>query len=168
MISTTQANAVLNCIMNKAELNRPADIYLGLCSTEPSADGTITDEPTAASYERKLIGSVTIKSTTDGNGSSSSSATYTSDFGTAEGGIISNVNEIQMRAAREAWGDMKYFFLSKTKTGVAYLWGKIYATDGTEGITVEAETVPVFYEGQLRASIDVALPPITEDVTETT
>lgn len=159
MISQTKANTILNCLLAKGDMSQPSNVYLGLCATEPAVDGTITGEPTAASYARKQIVS-------SRSGSSSSSLVYQSEFSAAANGVIVNAKEIQMVAAREAWGDLKYFFLSESASGNAFMWGKIYSKTGTEGITVGAETVPVFYEGQLRASIDVALEPIVASSTE--
>ena len=59
-----------------------------------------------------------------------------------------------MKTARESLGKQYYWFLSESAAGPAIIWGKI---NGDAGVTINAETVPVFYEGELKASIDVAL-----------
>ena len=141
MISNTYANKVLNLICGVSDaLSLPDKLYLGLSASAPNASSgalpSSNGEPTAASYARTVVG-----------GSSG-----TKKFGSASGGIISNNAEIQFLTARTDWGTMKYFFLSESATGVAILWGEIAG-----GVTIGAETVPVFYEGDLRASLDVAL-----------
>ena len=142
MISSTYANKILNVICGvKDELNVPSKLYLGLCSSEPSASGTVSGEPSASSYERTIVG-----------GSSEESM-----FGNASGGVISNNEEIHFMTARTAWGTMNYFFLSESPTGAAILWGDLMNKSGTKGVTIGEETVPVFYEGDLKASLDVAL-----------
>ncbi len=153
MISKTMASSILNHICGSKELSGSKNVYLGLCATEPTAAGAVSDEPSAASYARKKV-TETI----------SGSIVVTSFSATTSDGIITNKEEIMMNAAREAWGTMNYFFLSTSlvKGQPAFLWGKLYDKTGVEGITIGAETVPVFYEGQLRASIDVELPPITQ------
>lgn len=138
MISNTYANKILNVMCGVADnLSIPANLYLGLCSGEPVAsNGAITGEPTAASYSRIVVG-----------GSSG-----TKHFGQASGGIISNSEEIQFKTAREDFGTMNYFFLAESQTGPAIMWGEI-----SGGVTIGADTVPTFYEGELRISLDVAL-----------
>lgn len=140
MISNSYANKILNLICGVSDaLQLPSTMYLGLCSAEPNAStGAITGEPTAASYERVPIG-----------GSTNGLKKY---FGSASGGIISNAEEIKFNVARESFGTMNYFFLSESASGNAILWGAI-----TGGVTINAETVPVFYEGDLKASIDVEI-----------
>lgn len=143
MVSQAKANTHLSALCGKAAITQASSVYLGFCASEPGAtNGAITDEPTAASYSRKLVGG---------------SSAPTQYFGVPSGGVVTNSSEIQMATAREDMGMQYYWFLSESISGNAYLWGKLYASDGTEGIEVKAETVPVFYEGQLKASIDVAL-----------
>lgn len=139
MISNTYANKILNVMCGVADnLSLPANLYLGLCSGEPLAStGAVTGEPTfAPSYSRVLVGG--------SNG--------IKHFGNASNGVIANNTEIQFKTAREEFGSMNYFFLSESKTGDAIMWGEI-----TGGVNIGAETVPTFYEGELRISLDVAL-----------
>lgn len=150
MISQTKATQLLNALTGRAQVDRMATVYLGLSATEPvHATGEVNGEPTAEvapSYARRMVGG-----TNAGNDNAFASA--------PSGGIIKNSKEIQMAAARQEWGKMNYWFLSSSqgRGTEAFLWGKLYNTDGTEGVQINAETVPVFYENQLQASIDVAL-----------
>lgn len=139
MISNTYANKVLNLICGITDgLSLPSKLYLGLSSSAPdSSTGEVTGEPTANSYARVVVGGSTAES---------------KKFGNAAGGVIKNAAEIQFLTAREAWGEMTYFFLSESPTGNAILWGEI-----PNGITVQAETVPVLYENDLQISLDVPL-----------
>lgn len=141
MVSQTHANKLLNVTCGVSDITLPSTVYLGLCANEPAAtNGAVTGEPTVDSYERKLVGG---------------STAHTRLFSAGAGGVITNGAEIQMKTAREAYGaTMHYFFLSESASGNAILWGKI---NGDTGLTVGAESVPTFYEGQLKASIDVAL-----------
>lgn len=146
MISANYADKILTAIAGVSDnISRPANVYLGICITEPNAiTGAVSDEPSANSYERKKVG-----------GSSLS----TQCFGSASGGIIKNSIEIQMKTARESWGKNYYWFLSDSESGAANIWGELKDRDGVHGVTITAETVPTFYENTLQASIDV---PITE------
>ena len=149
MISNAYADKILNAIVGKEDsISRPQYVYLGLCKNEPNASsGVVTGEPTAASYERKKVG-----------GSSNSE-----QFGTASGGKISNSGEIQMKVARTSWGEgddkMMWWFLSDSgvKGSAAIIWGELYDIEGNHGVDIGMNTVPTFYENQLRASIDVEL-----------
>lgn len=151
MISNTYANNILDVMVGKNQsLTAPASLYLGLCKTQPdAATGAVADEPSAASYARKSVGGY------------SSSGSVTNFFGKASGGIITNNAEIQMKTARESWGEgedkLNYWFLSNGATGNAIIWGELYDEEGTHGIEVAMNTVPTFYEGTLKASIDVEL-----------
>ena len=134
MISKVHANTLLNATVGNVGITKYTAVYLGLCSSEPNHDtGAVASEPTAASYERKNV---------------------TGMFAMASGGIVKNIQEIQFKTAREAFGTMNYWFLSNGSSGAAMIWGTI--NDGA-GVDIGAETVPVFYENELRASIDVAL-----------
>lgn len=140
MMSNAHASKLLNLTCGVESVSMPRELYLGLCANQPAADGTVTGEPTVASYERKLVGGSSVSSNA---------------FGAAKGGVISNTQEIQMKTARQAYGaTMYWFFLSESIDGKATLWGKV---NGDTGLTVGEETVPVFYAGELKASIDVPL-----------
>ena len=151
MISQDKAKQYLNSLTGRAAVERMTTVYLGLSATEPvHANGEVNGEPTAEaapSYARRLVG---------GSNATGDNNAFASD---PSGGIIRNSKEIQMAAARQEWGKMNYWFLSSSQgRGTnAFLWGKMYNTDGTLGVQINAETVPVFYEGQLQTSIDVAL-----------
>lgn len=150
MISNAYANKILNMLTGvKDEIVMPQYVYLGLSETEPSkSTGTVTGEPTVNSYERKIVG-----------GSSGTKHFIDDNNNCASGGIITNKKEIQLKTAREAYGKkMNYWFLSDSKTGAANIWGTINEVDGViNGIEVGANTVPTFYEYELKASIDVEL-----------
>lgn len=142
-ISHSEANAYLNTRFGlQNAVPRPNFVYIGLCQNEPNAStGAITGEPTAASYEREIVGGLTAD---------------TQSFGSASGGVITNNAEIRMHSAREAWSTaeapMNYWFLSTSTSGAAFLWGEL-----TTPMVIGANTAPTFYEGELKASVDVPL-----------
>lgn len=140
MISNTYANKILTTLCGVTDqMSIPSKLYLGLCSDAPNAStGVVSTEPTVPSYARVIVG-----------GSDNNVEKY---FGDASGGVITNSKEIQFKTAREDWGTMNYFLLSDTATGAAIMWGEI-----TDGVTIGRDTVPVFYEGDLKISLDVAL-----------
>ena len=126
-------------------MSLPSKVYLGLSSTEPDNNGGNITEPSAASYKRTLI---------------SGEDTTEKKFSSAADGIISNDKEIQCATARETWGVLPYWFLSTSDTKGStgsniILSGELTGKIATEGVA--AETIPVFYEGELKASIDVEL-----------
>ncbi|MBQ4065502.1 MAG: hypothetical protein IJD10_05330 [Clostridia bacterium] len=146
MISNYYASTILDLICGVTDsLSLPDKLYLGLSASAPApltgAIPTSNGEPIATSYERTVVGGIS----------------GAKKFGTASSGIISNSEEIQFKTARDEWGTMNYFFLSQSKDGPAIMWGEIWNKDGTQGVTIGAETVAVFYEGDLRASLDVPL-----------
>lgn len=137
MIAQNKANTLLSYLVGASAPTKLSNAYLGLCANEPAAStGEITGEPESDYYARiPVVGK----------------------FDSPAGGVVDNSGEIQMTTAREALGKMYWWFLSESTTGNAYLWGKLYDKDNAWGIEIRAETVPVFYEHQLKASIDVAL-----------
>ena len=144
MISNAYANKILNLLCGVSDsLTLPTTLYLGLSGSAPNtstgAIPTTNGEPTAASYARTAVG-----------GSSSSPKS----FGSASAGVIKNSIEIQFKTAREAWGKMNYFFLSDSATGAAIMWGEI---NNGNGVTISEETVPTFYENELKISLDMPL-----------
>ena len=144
-ISQTYVNTLLNVALGYSDAaSLPDYLYLGVCSEIPNAaTGEVTGEPTADSYKRKVVGGKNAPAKC---------------FGSATGGIIANNQEIQMATARESWGTMNYWFVSQSSIGNAILWGELKdAETGIQGVTFREKTVPVFYEGELKASIDVAL-----------
>ena len=167
MISNVKANSILNALTRYTEnYSTPTALYLGLCFTEPAAsDGTINDEvnvETCPSYKRVCVYQY----------NTSAKTVVKQFFGSASGGVISNTEEIQFKTAQQAWSTadnkLMYWFLSETIDGKAFIWGEITdasdETGATKGIVVGANTVPTFYAGQLRASIDVSL--TTTEATE--
>lgn len=173
MISKVFANKVLNYIcgvkQNTGNLSMPGEVYLGFCVSPPNeTNGSLSGkgEPTVTSYSRKRV-----------SGSNMSPIL----LGAANGGIIKNAEEIQFNAVRQEIGQVNYFFLSPYEsasevplTGTdanvdAFLWGELINKDEEGniikdeygnpviGVNIEAETVPVFYAGELQASIDVPL-----------
>lgn len=150
MISTSKANSVLSVFFGRNDsLAADAYVYLGLSSTDLNADGTGFSEPTGASYKRVLVGG-------------KSAAGSEKKFGYPTNGIISNASEIMFAPAREEWGKLTHWFLatSQSGTGAAFLWGELTGDIVEKGVA--AETVPVFYTDELKASIDVPLTEATE------
>ena len=148
MISNAYAKKILEVMFGSSKsIEAPTETYLGICSSEPNAStGAVTGEPSAPSYARTVVSEIL-----EGGGE------IKSKFGKATGGIITNKEEIQMKIARTAWGTMNYFFISESATGPAIIWGKLLNKEGVQGVTIGEETVPVFYDGDLKASIDVEL-----------
>lgn len=150
MICTNTANQILQALFGvSSSYSASSNLYLGLSSAQPKADGTGFVEPTAPSYARKQIASTK---------SSGTSTTKESMFGNADGGVITNKTEILMNTARESWGVLKYWFITSSSSkgdGTAILWGDLTGEIAETGVA--AETVPVFYENELKASIDVSL-----------
>lgn len=147
MISVTYINNILETLVGyDTSLVAPSKLYLGLSSTDLNDDGTGFTEPTAASYKRTLVGGTEGKSTA------------LMKFGSASGGVISNKTEITCTTAREPWGVLPYWFLTSSETpgsGTAILWGTLSGAIAETGVA--AETIPVFYEGDLKASINKPL-----------
>lgn len=158
MISHDKANEILNVLCGRID-NMPttSSVYIGLCADEPAADdGKVTGEPEIKSYSRKKIGGA-VRYDSDGKVIDDPDRYFT----LASDGVIYNEDEIMFSTAREDYGKtMYYWFLSSSsgKGTSAYLWGKVNRTleDGTKewGLVVKKDTVPVFYEKELVASID--------------
>lgn len=151
MISNTYANKILNLACGvKDEMTMPDYLYLGLSKDEPDrATGVISTssedkgEPaktTVPSYKRVVVGG------------KSANIKY---FSEASGGSISNNKEIHFDAAKQTFGLMKWFFLSTSETGPAIMWGQINGENGVDINVDDGEVVPVFYVGDLQASIDL-------------
>lgn len=148
MIPQSTANEILSGFAGGSGFSAPSEVFFGYCSAKPSdANGTVSGEPaTDTGYAR-----LSIKNS------------YETFFGSASGGIIVNSKEIRMPTAKADQGTHYYWFLSKYKTGSCYIYGELKHKDKTSGeyvagLTIGEETVPVFYVGKLRASLDVALP----------
>lgn len=146
-MSQSYANRILNAAFGISDtVTASSKLYLGLCSAAPNAStGAVTSEPSAASYARQICG---------GTGADD----VTQSFASATGGVIKNIKEIRMNTARQAWGTMNYWFISESATGAAIIWGELKnAETGESGVTIPEKTVPVFFENELKASIDVEL-----------
>lgn len=148
-MSQTYASQILNAAFGISNaFTQSTRIYLGLCENAPdAATGAVSSEPTAASYARQMCG-----------GADADEATRS--FQTSSGGVIQNNKEIRMKTARQAWGNMNYWFISKSETrgSAAIIWGELKnAETGESGVTIPEKTVPVFFENELKASIDVEL-----------
>lgn len=142
-ISHSEANDYLNTRFGRSNaVLRPNFVYIGLCQGAPEpSTGAVSGEPTAESYQREIVGGASAD---------------TQSFSAASGGVIENNTEIRMHSAREAWSTadapMNYWFLSTSPTGAAFLWGEL-----TTPMVIAANTAPTFYEGDLKASVDVPL-----------
>lgn len=151
MIPQTTANEIFSAMTGKASFSAPSEVFLGYCVNEPNdVSGAISGEPSNDTGYARL----SIKNS------------YETFFSTASGGIITNSKEIRMPTAQVDQGTHYYWFLSKSGAngGACYLYGELMHKDKTSGqyvagLPIGEETVPVFYKGYLRASLDVALPP---------
>ena len=148
MVPHETANRVFNAMTGRTSYTAPSTVYFGYCQNEPSAsNGAVSGEPNDGYYERLKI--------------KTSVENY---FGQASGGYIVNTEEIRMPCAQVAQGTQNWFFLSESPGGNAFLYGPIVHKNKStgeyeQGLTIGEETIPVFYKGTLRASLDVALPP---------
>lgn len=139
MVSDPKANVFLSHLLTGTPIAAMSELYLGLCSGQPSkANGAISGEPAGMDgYERKRI-----------NGDKN----Y---FGSPVQAIIKNAEDIIMYVAKEAQGQMNYWFVSTSKEGgVAIVWGDLKNRNtGAPGLDVGFETVPVFYKDELKLEI---------------
>lgn len=141
MIPQSTVNDIINAMTGKTSYTAPKTVYLGYCANEPNAvTGAVTGEPSSEYYARLEVRN-----------------SYETFIGDAAGGVVKNSREIRMPVAREDYGTHYYWFLADSKTGPCFLYGDLYNKNGTKGQAIGLETVPVFYENQLQASIDVPL-----------
>lgn len=117
MISTTTANSILDWLFGKTSLEKKTSLHIGLCANKIPDDGSLTSagEPYKVNEETTTYKRVEVVS-----------SSLTSNFNSASEATISNAKEIKFDTAKEAWGSMKYWFLTSSLTGgSAILWGTV-------------------------------------------
>lgn len=97
----------LNCMMGnvfgvKTDPSLPAEYYIGLSSTAPTADGTGVTEPTGGNYSRVKL-------------------TY---LGEPVNGVITNSSLIEFPESTEDWGTMTHYVLFDAVSGGNLLMAK--------------------------------------------
>lgn len=94
MFSTAFKNIAAERVFKAGEL------WLGLSTTKPAADGSNVTEPVSANYSRKLI-----------------------SLGDPADGDLCNTNEIEFRTGDDNWGTIPYYVIYDAQTGGTY-WGE--------------------------------------------
>lgn len=112
--SVAYRNDILNYLFSKttASLSAPSQVYIGLSSNDPEADGGTFTELSGKGYSRVLI--------------SQKGATYPDLIGQASGGSISNTKQINWTKATGNWTNAQGFGLfSASSGGTPFYYGKL-------------------------------------------
>lgn len=134
--NTTTANQLLDWTLGNSmvTLSQNAQVYIGLSTNDPEADGGSFSELTGDTYERVLIN----------NGASS----YPDVIGSASDRSIENTKQINWTKATSNWPTARGFGLFTTKTGgQPYFYGKL-----EEDLKVVNGSVALFDPGALKIS----------------
>lgn len=134
--NTTTANQLLDWTLGNSmvTLSQNAQVYIGLSTNDPEADGGSFSELTGDTYERVLIN----------NGESS----YPDVIGSASDRSIENTKQINWTKATSNWTTARGFGLFTTKTGgQPYFYGKL-----EEDLEVVNGSVALFDPGALKIS----------------
>ncbi|HSV98857.1 MAG TPA: hypothetical protein VLI39_01700 [Sedimentisphaerales bacterium] len=122
-------NKVLDHLFGKGTY-APPTIHVALSTADPGEDGSGLDEPEGAGYARAV--------------------TQASDWSSADGGLIDNVEGIEFNAATGAWGTLTHFALFDAATG-----GNLLAHGSlTQPRNVNASDAPVFPPSDLQVTLD--------------
>lgn len=104
----------------------PTNLYIGLSTTEPMADGTNVSEPSDSVYSRVQL--VNMSDPADG--------------------VVTNGSAISFNESAASWGTITHYVICDASTGGNVLmYGPL-----TVSRTVEAATVMTIREGQLKLS----------------
>lgn len=124
------ANAWLDDLFGIAAYTPPANIYVGLSTADPGADGLGVSEPSGGSYARV--------------------STSSSDWTAAASRQVANANDIAFATPTGSWGDITYVFLADAASG-----GNILVSAALPGAVeiIDGSTPPTFVAGNLVFSI---------------
>lgn len=138
----TYANNILNWALGKGSLSSHSQVYIGLCSNDPEADGGTFSELSGGGYGRVLISQL--------------SSAYPGLINSAASRAIINGKQINWTKATADWERVNGFGLFTAETGgTPYFYGKLDLTDEEEaagGLLVEAGSVALFDPQTLQIS----------------
>lgn len=122
-------NEVLDHLFGKG-VYTPPTIYVGLSTADPGDDGTGLSEPVGNGYARMQ--------------------TAASDWSTASGGLLGNINAITFAAATGNWGTVTHFALfDAASAGHMLTHGAL-----TQAKTINSGDVARFAGGDLSIALD--------------
>lgn len=122
-------NKILDYIFSKNSYTQPT-IYVGLSTSDPLDDATGLAEPNGNAYARVQ--------------------TSASDWNTASGGSLDNVNDITFPQATGTWGTITHFVLFDAATS-----GNILAHGAlSQSKTIDSGDTAKFETGDLDISLD--------------
>lgn len=134
--NTTTANQLLNWTLGNSSvtLSQNSEVWIGLCTNDPEADGGDFEELTGDTYKRVLINKF--------------GETYPDVIGSASDRSIENTQQINWTKATTKWPAVKGFGLFTSETlGNPYFYGKL-----EENLNVVAGSVALFDPGALKIS----------------
>lgn len=141
--STEYANRILNCAFGKTDMNAPSQVYIGLSTNNPVADGGAFAELNVDGYERIMI--------------YSEQAGAEIKVGSAENRLIQNTKQINWTKAVVTWPRVNGFGLFTSATGGnPYFYGKLRLTEEEEaagGMLCSAGSVALLSPGDLKVGI---------------
>ena len=124
-------NKILDHILGKVTYTAPDTVYIGLAA-EVSDDGSISGEPTEASYARVAV------------------TNNTTNFPAASNGSKSNGTDIVFGEATGDWGTVNYAFIADADTG-----GNVLLYGGlTTPKTINSGDIVKFLTGNLTFTMD--------------
>lgn len=124
-------NKILDHILGKVTYTAPDNVYIGLAA-EVNDDGSISGEPTEASYARVTVANNAI------------------NFPAASNGSKSNGTDIVFGEATGDWGTVNYAFIADADTG-----GNVLLYGGlTTPKTINSGDIVKFLTGNLTFTMD--------------
>ena len=124
-------NKILDHILGKVTYTAPDNVYIGLAATV-NEDGSISGEPTEASYARVTV------------------ANNATNFPAASNGSKSNGTDIVFGEATGDWGTVNYAFIADADTG-----GNVLLYGGlTTPKTINSGDIVKFLTGNLTFTMD--------------
>lgn len=150
--SDTYANSILNYALSKtSSLTAPSQVWIGLSSNDPEADGGTFTELSGGGYSRVLI--------------SQKGETHPNIIGPASDRAITNAYQLNWPKATLDWTVKGIGLFSSQTGGTPFFYGAIELTEeqiAAGGLVVEAGAVALFDPQTFKISF-----PAT-DTTETT
>ena len=132
--SDTYANSILNYALSKtATLTAPNQVWIGLSSNDPEADGGTFNELSGGGYARVLI--------------SQKGETYPNTMGSASDRAITNTYQLNWPKATLDWTVKGIGLFSSSSGGSPFFYGAIELTEeqiAAGGLLVEAGAVALF------------------------